>query len=157
MNYNHTDEHRGNIGYLCLFVCIGGCNSITSQFEVDTPHSLMYQGGVMRKTNPSFLNGVPELLVLKLLSRREMYGYEIVQAIQAETMQALSFGEGCIYPYLHYLESARLVTTARKEIAGRSRCYYRLTDKGRIRLVALAEDWQRVAAGISLVMGGQNA
>ena len=58
----------------------------------------------MSKTNPSFLNGVPELLVLKLLSRREMYGYEIVRAIQVETKTAFSFGEGCIYPYLHYLE-----------------------------------------------------
>ena len=37
----------------------------------------------MRKTNPNFLNGVPELLMLKLLSRRPMYGYEIVKAIQA--------------------------------------------------------------------------
>jgi PadR family transcriptional regulator, regulatory protein PadR len=111
----------------------------------------------MRKTNPSFLNGVPELLVLKLLSRREMYGYEMVQAIQAETQQALAFGEGCIYPYLHYLESARLVTGSRKEVAGRSRCYYRLTDKGRKRLDALAQEWDRVAAGVSLIMGGQHA
>jgi len=48
----------------------------------------------MRKTNPAFLNGVPGLLVLQLLSRREMYGYEIVKAIQTETRQTLAFGEG---------------------------------------------------------------
>ena len=63
--------------------------------------------GKMNKTNPSFLNGVPELLLLRLLSRREMYGYEIVRAIQSETKEAFSFGEGCIYPYLHYLEKGK--------------------------------------------------
>ena len=41
----------------------------------------------MKKTNPSFLNGVPELLVLRLLSRREMYGYQIVEEIRTQTRQ----------------------------------------------------------------------
>ncbi len=111
----------------------------------------------MRKTNPSFLNGVPELLVLKLLSQREMYGYEIVKAIQVRTREALAFGEGCIYPYLHYLEGEKLVSSSRKEVAGRSRNYYRLTPRGRKRLEALADEWQRVAAGIALVIEGQHA
>jgi len=111
----------------------------------------------MRKTNPSFLNGVPELLVLKLLSHREMYGYEIVRAIQVETNEVLAFGEGCIYPYLHYLEKERLVSSSRKEVAGRSRNYYRLTPRGRKRLEELSGEWERVAAGISLVIGGQRA
>jgi PadR family transcriptional regulator PadR len=112
---------------------------------------------VMTKTNPSFLNGVPELLVLKLLSRREMYGYEIVKAIQAETKDILTFGEGCIYPYLHYLEKEKLVTSRRKEVAGRSRNYYQVTAGGRRRLAELSEEWNRVASGISLLMGGQHA
>ena len=38
-----------------------------------------------KRTNPDFLNGVPELLLLSLLSRRPMYGYELVQAIRAST------------------------------------------------------------------------
>jgi len=111
----------------------------------------------MRKTNPSFLNGVPELVVLKLLSHREMYGYEIVKAIQVQTQEALAFGEGCIYPYLHYLEREKLLSSSRQEVAGRSRNYYRLTARGRKRLEALSGEWRRVAAGISLVMAGQHA
>lgn len=111
----------------------------------------------MRKSNPSFLNGVPEMLVLKLLSRREMYGYEIVKAIQAQTDEILNFGEGCIYPYLHYLEKEKLVSSSRQEVAGRSRNYYRLTAGGRKRLENLTGEWDRVAAGIALVMEGRNA
>ena len=110
-----------------------------------------------KNTNPSFLNGVPELLVLRLLSRREMYGYEIVQAIQTETRSAFSFGEGCIYPYLHYLEDEKLVSGRRKEVGGRSRNYYQLTRRGEKRLAELSAEWNRVAAGISLLMGTRHA
>jgi PadR family transcriptional regulator, regulatory protein PadR len=111
----------------------------------------------MSKTNPSFLNGVPELLVLKFLSRREMYGYEIVKAIQTETKEILSFGEGCIYPYLHYLEAEKLVDSHRREVEGRSRNYYRITTRGRRRLEELTIEWSRVAEGIALVMEGRHA
>src|SRR5271169_5145326 len=111
----------------------------------------------MKKTNPDFRNGVPELLLLKLLSRREMYGYEIVRAIESETRQHLSFGEGCIYPSLHHLEKEKLVTSRRQEIAGRSRNYYRVTPRGRERLEALAADWNRITVGINLLFGGQHA
>lgn len=111
----------------------------------------------MTKTNPSFLNGVPELLVLKLLSRREMYGYEIVKAIQEETRQTLSFGEGCIYPYLHYLEQEKLVAVRRREVEGRRRYYYRLTPRGRKRLEKVSSEWKRVTSGIALLLGAQHA
>jgi PadR family transcriptional regulator PadR len=111
----------------------------------------------MRKSNPNFLNGVPELLVLKLLSRREMYGYEIVKAIKTETRQTLSFGEGCIYPYLHYLEEEKLLSSRRKEVGGRSRNYYQLTRRGVRRLEQLNTDWDRVTSGISLLMQGEHA
>jgi PadR family transcriptional regulator PadR len=111
----------------------------------------------MKKTNPSFLNGVPELLALKLLSAREMYGYEIVQAIQAQTKNSLSFGEGCIYPYLHYFEKEKLVSSRRKEVGGRSRYYYQITPRGRRRLKELSSEWSSVAEGIALVMGGKYA
>jgi PadR family transcriptional regulator PadR len=111
----------------------------------------------MNKTNPAFLNGVPELVVLKLLSRREMYGYEIVRAIQAETKEIFSFGEGCIYPYLHYLEKEKLVSSQRKDVEGRSRNYYQITARGRKRLGELTAEWKRVANGIALIIGGEYA
>jgi PadR family transcriptional regulator PadR len=120
-------------------------------------HTERYKRGTMSKTNPSFLNGVPELLVLKLLSRREMYGYEIVRAIQAETKEKLTFGEGCIYPYLHYLQRERLVSSRRKEVGARSRNYYQITGRGLRRLEELSEEWREVATGIAMVMGGRNA
>ena len=128
------------------------------------PHSLMLTSitvigmvAGMKKTNPAFLNGVPELLALRLLSRCEMYGYEIVEEIRARTREALTFGEGCIYPYLHYLEAEKLVRSRRREVDGRSRNYYKLTSRGRKRLEDLASEWKRVASGVSLLMEEQHA
>jgi PadR family transcriptional regulator PadR len=111
----------------------------------------------MTRGNPSFLNGVPELLVLSLLAQREMYGYELVQSIRAKSGEAFRFGEGCIYPYLHYLEEIKLVRSRRTERDGRSRVYYRLTLKGKKRLASLTEEWRRVAKGVELILGGAHA
>jgi len=116
----------------------------------------MYGGG-MTKTNPSFLNGVPELLVLRLLARRAMYGYEIVKEIQLQTQDALSFGEGCIYPYLHYLEAEKFVSSQRREVEGRNRNYYELSSRGKKRLAALEKEWERVTVAVAAVRGAQHA
>lgn len=51
---------------------------------------------VKREANPNFLNGVPELLVLQLLKGREMYGYELVQAIKEATGETIVLGEGVV-------------------------------------------------------------
>ena len=122
---------------------------ITSRFEV--------LRAAMKKTNPAFLNGVPELLVLQLLARREMYGYELVKEIQARSKEAFGFGEGCIYPCLHWLEKSKLVTSRQAEVGGRSRQYYRLTSRGRKRLEGLAAEWNRVTKGVTLIVGAQHA
>src|SRR6185369_17341531 len=97
------------------------------------------------------------IFVLKLLSRKEMYGYEIVKAIQLQTKERISFGEGCIYPYLHHLEREKLVTSRRTEVSGRSRIHYRLTPRGNKRLEKLVVEWSQVAAGISALMTDQHA
>jgi PadR family transcriptional regulator PadR len=111
----------------------------------------------MAKGNPSFLNGLPELVVLELLSRREMYGYELVRTIQEQSKEAFTFGEGCVYPYLHYLESAKFIASRRAAADGRSRLYYRLTPKGEKRLAELTKEWKRVAQGVGFILGGAHA
>jgi PadR family transcriptional regulator PadR len=109
----------------------------------------------MKRTNPDFLNGVPELLILQLLQRREMHGYEVVQAIRAATGSALEFGEGCIYPILHRLEAQGLLASRQEASSGRRRVVYRLTPAGRKRLVQTTHEWQRVAEAIRQVLEGR--
>lgn len=98
-----------------------------------------------RRTNPSFLNGVPLMLVLKLLSGNEMYGYEIVKAIREAADDELSFAEGCIYPILHTMEKDGLVTSRKQNAGGRVRLYYRVTPDGLKRLEAMLNEWAKVS------------
>jgi PadR family transcriptional regulator PadR len=107
-----------------------------------------------RKTNPDFLNGVPELLVLELLSRRPMYGYELVQTIRDESGGALAFGEGCIYPLLHKLEARGDLASRRIDFGGRSRVVYRVTPKGGKQRAASLAQWSEVVAAVGRILQG---
>ncbi len=104
--------------------------------------------------NPNFMAGVPELLVLRLLKDREMYGYEIVAALREESGNVLSAGEGVIYPLLHTLEKDGALKSRRKTVGGRSRVYYSVTPKGLKRFEALEDDWSRLADAIRAVLRG---
>ncbi len=102
----------------------------------------------MAQTNPPFMSGVPELLLLRLLAQRERYGYELVRSIKLVTGEAISLGEGVIYPVLHGLERNGALRAKRKTVDGRTRIYYSLTAKGRKRLERLQGEWHRIQSGI---------
>ena len=97
----------------------------------------------MGRTNPDFLNGVPEMLLLRLLRERPQHGYELVRAIRERSAGALEFGEGAIYPILHRLEQDGLLRSRRESVKGRGRIVYRLTRAGSERLLGTASRWAR--------------
>lgn len=107
-----------------------------------------------RTSNPPFLNGVPELLILRLLSQRPMYGYELVQAIRLATENGLEFGEGCVYPILHRLEAEKLLTSREQTVGARKRIVYKTTAGGRARLVESISTWQRISEAINHALKG---
>ncbi|MEM9057305.1 MAG: PadR family transcriptional regulator [Pseudomonadota bacterium] len=106
----------------------------------------------MPQTNPPFMTGVPELLVLRLLARQSMYGYELVKAIRVVTNEAVSLGEGVVYPMLHALEDAGALKARRKQVKGRTRVYYSATAKGRKRLDRLTREWHRIHNGVNAAL-----
>jgi PadR family transcriptional regulator PadR len=108
----------------------------------------------MKDGNPGFMAGVPELLILRLLRDREMYGYEIVQAIAAATRQAVTPGEGVIYPLLHTLERQGDLKSQRRPVDGRTRVYYALTSRGVRRLFELTDHWTRLTGAVGSVLRG---
>ena len=107
----------------------------------------------MAQSNPPFMSGVPELLLLRLLDEQERYGYELVRCIKNVTNQAISLGEGVIYPVLHSLERNGSLKSRRKAVGGRTRVYYSLTKKGRDRLEKLQNDWRRIQGGVATALG----
>lgn len=108
----------------------------------------------MAKTNAAFMSGVPELLILRLLAQREMYGYELVRAIRLASDEAIILAEGVVYPLLHSLENKKLLKASEKVVNGRARIYYQVTPKGARRLETLDQQWQDVSSGIEKVLRG---
>ena len=111
------------------------------------------------RKDSDYLNGVPELLLLRLLARQPMHGYELVQGIRLLTGGVLAFGEGCVYPVLHRLEAEGLIRGGREAVGGRTRVVYRLTSSGRKRLESAVSRWEQVTAAVSAALkeGGHGA
>lgn len=101
-----------------------------------------------KQPNPPFMTGVPELLVLRLLAEREMYGYEIVRAIRLSSRDAIVLAEGVVYPLLHALDAKGVLAAKERKVDGRNRVYYRLSAKGHKRLNDLIDEWERVKQGV---------
>ncbi len=91
------------------------------------------------------MRGAGPVAVLKLLQSREMYGYELVEALSKRSEGVLAMGQSTLYPMLYNLESKGLVKASRRESpAGRERKYYRLTKKGEGQLAKQTEHWQAI-------------
>jgi len=106
------------------------------------------------RAQANFTNGVPEMLILRLLAAKEMYGYQLVKAIREATGESIAPGEGVVYPLLHSLERRGCLATRRIKHDGRDRVYYRITAKGRKSLRATVGNWRRIARAVEQVIGG---
>jgi len=96
------------------------------------------------------------LLLLNLLSRGEMYGYEILQAAAVRSANAFEFKEGTLYPALHQFEKKGLVRSQwRTGDNGRERKYYSLTAKGRTAAQKYERQWQHLAGVVNAVLGSK--
>ncbi len=105
-----------------------------------------------------WMRGAAPLAVLTLLERREMYGYELVEALERDTDGLLSMGQSTVYPLLYNLEAKGQVQAfSRTAPSGRERKYYRITDEGRVWLERQRSQWATlVQAMASLgVAGGE--
>ena len=107
------------------------------------------------KFESQLLKGIAPVVVLEILSRRAMYGYELSQAIEQRSAEILTLGKGTLYPLLYNLEAKKLVK-ARWETsdAGRKRRYYAITGKGQRQLARQKAELVELTKGINAVLGG---
>ncbi|HZV89608.1 MAG TPA: helix-turn-helix transcriptional regulator [Candidatus Binatus sp.] len=88
------------------------------------------------------LKGSIALLILKLLSERDMYGYEIIQESLRRSQEAFEFKEGTLYPALHQLHKRGYLRSEwRTGENGKQRKYYGLTAAGRKAARASEKEW----------------
>lgn len=93
------------------------------------------------------------MLVLKALTSASLHGYAVAEWIRATSRDVLRVQEGALYPALHRLELAGMLTSEwAVSDKGRRAKYYSLTAKGRTHLAAEAHSWHQLAGAIALVM-----
>ncbi len=99
----------------------------------------------------SFKRGTVDLVVLSVLTEKDMYGYEIVKAVKEKSGGNYEIPLGTLYPVLYrYLESGYL--SDRDEIIGkRLRKYYHLEEKGREIYKELLQEYRKISAGVNLI------
>ena len=88
--------------------------------------------------NIQFKKGVLELVVLLVLSKKEMYGYELVNDVS----KVIDVNDGTIYPLLKRLTNEKYFETYLLESSeGPPRKYYRITALGRKWTKELKKEW----------------
>ena len=111
------------------------------------------------KFDKGLIAGSSTLLVLALLEKEDMYGYQMIEALARRSNDAFQMQEGTLYPILHALEKEKYLSSYQQQApTGRQRKYYRLTRRGRDLLADKKEEWARFRQGVSDVLsGGANA
>ena len=93
--------------------------------------------------------GSHELILLKLLSRQDMYGYQLTQTPAERSGGQFIIKEGSMYPTLYRLLGKGLISDYQKKVgARRTRVYYHLEPEGDAYLGEIRKEY------ISLNQGG---
>ncbi|HHX28284.1 MAG TPA: PadR family transcriptional regulator [Firmicutes bacterium] len=89
------------------------------------------------------IRGHIDAIVLGLLSRDDMYGYQICKTIYSKSHQLYELKEATLYASLRRLEAQDLITSYwGDEDQGSRRKYYRITREGREAYDKCKADWE---------------
>ncbi|MGL4990353.1 MAG: PadR family transcriptional regulator [Sarcina sp.] len=84
--------------------------------------------------------GLIEYCVLKVLTKSDSYGYQIIKDIS----NCIEISESTLYPILKRLETSKCLDTYSLEHNGRLRKYYQITNKGKNHIKEFLIDWEEV-------------
>jgi len=101
------------------------------------------------------ISGNTDMLLLKLLSREDMYGYQIIEELRRQSNNVFELNAGTLYPLLHGLEKKRYVESYDADaIAGKVRKYYRITEDGRSFLLVREAQWEEYSVAVNNILFG---
>jgi PadR family transcriptional regulator, regulatory protein PadR len=99
------------------------------------------------------VQGTLDLLILRVLALEPQHGWAIAQRIRQVSKESLQVQQGSLYPALHRLEQHGWISAEWKPSEnGRRAKFYALTEPGRQKLADERALWERLSAGISLVL-----
>ena len=99
--------------------------------------------------NSQFNKGVIEMCVLSLVSKRDFYGYELVETISKK----IEISEGTVYPILRRLTQEKYFDTYLQESSeGPPRKYYRMTALGKKETEKMTKEWKQFTTDVNTIL-----
>ena len=100
----------------------------------------------------TLISGSMAMLLLKLLSEGDKYGYEMIETLRQRSQNVFELKAGTLYPLLHGLEEKGLLTSYEKKVGGKVRKYYSITTDGKKVLKAREEEWREYSRAVLNVL-----
>ena len=98
------------------------------------------------------LSGSTTMLLLRLLSEKDMYGYEMIETLRSRSQNVFELKAGTLYPLLHQMEEKAYLTSYEEEVFGKTRKYYRITKDGRKQLKKQKAEWMEYSGAVAKVL-----
>jgi PadR family transcriptional regulator PadR len=106
----------------------------------------------------SFRRGVMSLIILSLLQREDMYGYQLVQETLHSSGGRIITQEGSLYPVLYKLLDQGLISGRKVQVGKRmTRIYYHLESAGEAKLQELIEEYEQITQGVHMIIKGEKS
>jgi len=98
------------------------------------------------------ISGSTDILILRLLEEKDMYGYEMIDLLRQRSKNVFELKAGTLYPLLHSLELKGLLTSYESEANGKIRKYYQITKSGCRYLKDKKQEWQIYAQAVADIL-----
>jgi len=113
--------------------------------------------GIKMNVDKELLKGSIPIMVLKLFSNGDLYGYQIIKKLESLSHGVFLFKEGTLYPILHSLEKSSFIESYWQESEiGRKRRYYHITPHGAVYLNQKIDEWKFFSTTVDLILEGGN-
>ena len=109
------------------------------------------------KISKELSKGSTGMLVLSVISRSEMYGYQIIKTVEMMSENVFQMNEGTLYPILQEKKKEEYLTSrwVENEENGRKRKYYKITEKGIKELASQKQEWETYSNAVGKVLTGE--
>lgn len=100
----------------------------------------------------NLVQGSMGMMLMKLLSEKDMYGYEMIEALREKSNQVFELKAGTMYPLLHSLEEKGYLSAYEEDSTGKKRKYYHLTASGKKTLEMKTKEWKEYSGAVINVL-----
>ena len=107
------------------------------------------KGAFTMKESKNMLSGNTAMLILKLVSEKDMYGYEMIDTLSKRSSNVFELKVGTLYPLLHSMVQSGYLESYNQEANGKLRKYYRITPNGKKFLDKMIEEWNVYVNAVS--------